>query len=344
MPAMKIKFNKYVELLLLWVALGGIVIRQWVIPDITWPVQGGLFLLSFLVLNGIWIFHYWFNDYLNRRLPFERNIKLRVVIQVVGGWTFVKTIFVFIIYTVATHLFSRNFLEINIINRFGVVVIGITVFLANTAACLGFMASHFLKRWQENAVRAAQLEKEKVQVQLDSLKNQISPHFLFNSLSSLDGLIHENPDLASQFLRQLSKVFRYVIQHKDKDLVSLKTEVDFINTYILLLKTRFNGSLDIAFAIPPDAGEKAIVPVTLQILIENAVKHNIANAGQPLTIQICADEEYLTVENNVQRKPCVETSNGHGLTNLKALYHFLSDKDVKVEEQNERFRVCVPLV
>ncbi|WP_229313092.1 sensor histidine kinase [Larkinella terrae] len=206
------------------------------------------------------------------------------------------------------------------------------------------MASHFLKQWQENAVRASQLEKEKIQVQLDNLKNQLSPHFLFNSLSSLDGLIHENPELASQFLRQLSKVFRYVIQHKDKDLVSLTTEVDFINNYIYLLKTRFNGSLDIQLKIPSVYSDKAIVPVTLQILIENAIKHNVANVGQPLAIQIVADEQYVTVENNLQRKPRVETSNGQGLTNLKALYHFLSEKDVKVEEEKDWFRVKVPLV
>ncbi|RRB07548.1 sensor histidine kinase [Larkinella rosea] len=341
---MKIKFNKYVEIILVWAAIGGVIIRQWVVPDITWPVQLSLFFLSFIVLNAIWVFHYLFNDYLNQRLPFEKNIKLRVAVQVVGGWSIVKTISVIATYIVSTFFLSARYMEISQTNRLSIIIVGFTIFLANTVVCLGFMASHFLKQWQENAVRATQLEKEKVQVQLDNLKNQLSPHFLFNSLSSLDGLIHENPDLASQFLRQLSKVFRYVIQHKDKDLVSLSTEVDFINNYISLLKTRFNGSLDIEIKIPSEYSDKAIVPVTMQILIENAIKHNIANSGQPLTIQIMADEQYVTVENNLQRKPRVETSNGQGLTNLKALYHFLSEKDVKVEEQTDRFRVRIPLV
>jgi two-component system LytT family sensor kinase len=341
---MKIKFNKYVEILLLWTALGGVLIRWWVIPEITWMTQIGLFFLSYLVLHAIWIFHYLFNDYLNRSLPFEKNIKFRVVVQVIGGWTIVKTIASIIVYSIASDFFSIDFSEISPINRITVLNIMITVFLVNTVASLGFITSHFLIQWQENAVRASQLEKEKVQVQLDSLKNQLSPHFLFNSLSSLDGLIHENPDLASQFLRQLSKVFRYVIQHKDKDLVSLTTEVDFINNYILLLKTRFNGSLDIQVKIPPAFADKSIVPVTLQILVENAIKHNVANAGQPLAIQIIADEYYVIVENNLQRKLRVETSNGQGLTNLKALYHFLSEKDLKIEEQEDWFRVSVPLV
>ncbi|GAB3936432.1 hypothetical protein GCM10028804_56840 [Larkinella terrae] len=341
---MKIKFNKYVEIVLLWFAIGGVIIRQWIVPDITWPVQVVLFFLSFIVLNTIWIFHYLFNSYLNRHLPFEKNIKLRVVVQVIGGWSVVKTVYVGVSYFIITRYFSIHFVQIDLANRFGVIIVGVMVFLVNTVVCLGFMASHFLKQWQENAVRASQLEKEKIQVQLDNLKNQLSPHFLFNSLSSLDGLIHENPELASQFLRQLSKVFRYVIQHKDKDLVSLTTEVDFINNYIYLLKTRFNGSLDIQLKIPSVYSDKAIVPVTLQILIENAIKHNVANVGQPLAIQIVADEQYVTVENNLQRKPRVETSNGQGLTNLKALYHFLSEKDVKVEEEKDWFRVKVPLV
>ncbi|GAB3899156.1 hypothetical protein GCM10028803_19780 [Larkinella knui] len=341
---MKIKFNKYVEIALVWAAIGGVIVRQWLIPDITWPIQVILFFLSFLVLNAIWGFHYWFNDFLNRRLPFEKNIKLRFFVQVIGGWSIVKTISVVAGYIVSTFYFSTQFTDISQKNRFGIIIIGFTIFLANTVVCLGFMASHFLKRWQEDAIRATQLEKEKVQVQLDSLKNQISPHFLFNSLSSLDGLIHENPDLASQFLRQLSKVFRYVIQHKDKDLVTLTTEVDFINNYVLLLKTRFNGSLDIQIEIPSVYADKAIVPVTLQILIENAIKHNVATTGQPLAIHIMAVDDCVIVENNLQRKQRVETSNGQGLTNLKALYHFLSEREVKVEEQKESFRVCVPLI
>ncbi|MGA0558385.1 sensor histidine kinase [Larkinella sp. VNQ87] len=361
---MKIKFNKYVEIFFLVVALWGVIIRHWVLPQFTWVTQWLLFALSFFLLNVIWIFHYLYNEWLNRRFPFERNIRLRVAVQIFGGWGVVKTIILVTGYLIVTYLLpaanqsidpelfpwmnaSVKYISpqnLTPINRFTIAIVTFITFLANTVICLGFITTHFLKRWQENAVRAAELEKEKVQVQLDSLKNQISPHFLFNSLSSLDGLIHENPDLASQFLHQLSKVFRYVIQHKDKELVSLTTEVEFINNYISLLKTRFNGSLDIRIAIPPDVAEKAIVPVTLQILIENAIKHNVANAGQPLVIQVIADDAYVTVENNLQKKPRVETSNGQGLTNLNALYHFLSEKEVKVKVLEGRFQVSVPLV
>jgi two-component system LytT family sensor kinase len=338
---MKITFNKYVELLLLWTALGGVVARQWLIPTITWPVQAALFLMSFVMLNLVWIFHYLFNDWLNERLPFEKNIRWRIVVQVLGGWTIVKTVALVSGYVVATQFLPP---VLTMLNKFSFVIIGMMIFLVNTVICLGFIASHLLKRWQENALRTAQLEKEKVQVQLDSLKNQVSPHFLFNSLSSLDSLIDDNPVLARQFLQQLSKVFRYVLQHKEKALVPLETELDFIKNYISLLHTRFDEMLRIDCQVDDEALDKQIVPVTLQILIENAIKHNVISEGHPLTITIFTSHGFLNVSNPVQRKRQVATSNGQGLENLQLLYGFLSPEAVTVTEQAGVFCVKVPLL
>ncbi len=200
-----------------------------------------------------------------------------------------------------------------------------------------------LLQWRENAVRASLLEKENSQVQFDNLKNQLNPHFLFNSLSSLDALIHENPDLASQFLRQLAKVFRYVLQNKEKVLVKLSTEIEFIDNYIALLKTRFNDALQIRFNISEEVLDYKIVPVTLQILIENALKHNIVNINKPLIINVFDKDGYLIIENIIQSKLTVETSNGQGLNNLKTLYSFLSEQEMMIEK-NEKFQVKIPLI
>lgn len=208
----------------------------------------------------------------------------------------------------------------------------------------GFIASHLLRRWQENAVRTAQLEKEKVQVQLDSLKNQINPHFLFNSLSSLDGLIDDNPVLARQFLQQLSKVFRYVIQHKEKALVPLETELTFIKNYVSLLHTRFDGAFIIHCQVSKDAMDQQIVPVTLQILIENAIKHNVISEARPLTITISTNDGYLDVSNPIHRKRQVETSNQQGLENLKLLYSYMASRPVEINENEGVFRVRLPLL
>ncbi|GAB3696386.1 hypothetical protein GCM10027592_19400 [Spirosoma flavus] len=338
---MKIKFNKYVEVLFLWMALAGIVARQWLIPNISWELQVLLFFSSFFVFNVIWVFHYRLNEWLNRILPFEKNVQWRVLVQLVGGWSIVKTIFFIVGYVVVTYVVPEILAQFN---RFTIIIISLLVFLVNTVTCLGFIASHLLTQWQKNALRATQLEKEKVQVQLDSLKNQISPHFLFNSLSSLDSLIDDNPALARQFLQQLSKVFRYVLQHKNKALVSVETELAFIKNYVSLLKTRFDGQFIVKCYVGDDALEQQIVPVTLQILIENAIKHNVISEAHPLIVTISASDGFLNVSNPVHRKRQVETSNKQGLENLKQLYSYLSPQPVEFDEKEAVFQVRVPLV
>ncbi|GAA4421007.1 hypothetical protein GCM10023187_56630 [Nibrella viscosa] len=338
---MKIQFNKYVEWVILWIAVMGIVARELVIPEIHWGRQFAIFGATILFLNLVWLFHLNFDHYLNKRVPFERNVPKRVFIQLMVGWAVVKLVLSPLIIFIADGLMPKFPFLLNPLN---VITIGVVAFLANLLVSLGFIANHFLNRWRENAVRAARLEKEKSQVQYDNLKNQLNPHLLFNSLSSLDSLIEENPALARQFLRQLAKVYRYVLQNKDKELVPLDTELDFIQHYIFLLKTRFDGSFSVIFDIPDDATEKAIVPVTLQILIENAIKHNVVNAEHPLTVQVSTDGRFLQVENAIQRRGQVETSNGLGLNNLKSLYSFLSPKPVDVQDDGQHFRVKIPLL
>ncbi|GAA4447421.1 hypothetical protein GCM10023189_03830 [Nibrella saemangeumensis] len=338
---MKIQFNKYVEWIILWIAVMGIIVRGIVLPAIHWSRQLVLFAATLLFLNLVWLFHLNFDHYLNRKVPFEQNVRKRVIIQLLVGWSVVKLVLSPIIILLVDEVTPKFPFVLNPLN---VITIGVVAFLANLLVALGFIANHFLNRWRENAVRAARLEKEKSQVQYDNLKNQLNPHFLFNSLSSLDGLIEENPALARQFLRQLSKVYRYVLQNKDKELVPLDTELDFIQHYIFLLKTRFDGAFSVIFDIPDHIADKAIVPVTLQILIENAIKHNVINAAHPLTVQISADDRFLRVANVIQRRSRVEASNGLGLSNLKLLYSFLSPKPVDVQDDGERFCVRVPLL
>ncbi|MBA4851997.1 sensor histidine kinase [Emticicia sp. BO119] len=209
---------------------------------------------------------------------------------------------------------------------------------------VGHFTYYSLQKWRESALRASNLEKEKSQVQFDNLKNQLNPHFLFNSLTSLDSLIQENPPLARDFLQQLSKVFRYVLKNKEKGLVSLETELTFIKYYVGLLKTRFGESLQVEFMIKEDVLDLQIAPVTLQILIENAIKHNIINENNPLTIHIKSQEDTLLIENNIQKKKQVETSNGQGLINLKTLYSFLSNTAIEISTEKDIFLVKIPLI
>ena len=142
----------------------------------------------------------------------------------------------------------------------------------------------------------------------------------------------------------MSKVYRYVLQNKDKNFVSLHTELDFIKNYVFLAETRFEGALKIKFEISKEAMESAIVPVTLQILIENAMKHNIIDKDKPLSVDVFSSGDYLVVSNNLQKRKTVETSNKQGLANLESLYRFMTDRPVIQETSETRFTVKVPLL
>lgn len=190
--------------------------------------------------------------------------------------------------------------------------------------------------------KAQTLEKEKTQVQYENLKQHLNPHFLFNSLTSLSSLIRINQKLAGEFLDGMSRIYRYILQSKDSELVPLKDEIRFIQTFISLQKTRFNEGLQVNLRIEEEYTHQKIVPVTLQNLIENAIKHNIVDEETPLVIELFVENGYLLVKNNLQKKSFVDTSNKQGLDNLLSLYKYLSDRPMLIEEDEHYFTVKIP--
>jgi len=192
--------------------------------------------------------------------------------------------------------------------------------------------------------KAQMLEKEKAMVMYESLKQQLNPHFLFNSLTSLSGLIETDQQLACTFLDQMSGIYRYILKNSAHETVFLKDEVASVQLYITLQRTRFGKGLVVNINLPDEFMGYKIAPVTLQNLIENAIKHNIIDIGAPLVIDIFTAGDYLIVQNNLQRKTVVETSNKTGLVQFTSLYSFLSANPVIIEENSEYFRVKVPLV
>jgi two-component system, LytTR family, sensor kinase len=293
---------------------------------------------SFILLTVFWESLRLANKGLNKVYPFERNLTGRIILQLVIGSIIGLTVR-FLVYKFGEPYvpfkLDRLFLAATWVIYGGMIPVGVN---------LGFFTIYFLDRWKATIVEAERLEKEKSQVQFDNLKNQLNPHFLFNALTSLNSLIFENQQLASEFLQQLSKVYRYVLQNKDKNFVLLATELEFISNYVQLLETRFQGGLKINFDVNGASREKAIVPVTLQILIENAIKHNIVDKDKPLTIDIVTVGDYLVVSNNLQVRKTVQTSNKQGLENLKSLYKFLTEKPVLIEPTADRYFVKVPLI
>lgn len=192
--------------------------------------------------------------------------------------------------------------------------------------------------------KAQNLEKEKALVMYDSLKQQLNPHFLFNSLTSLSGLIETNQEMAVGFLAQMSSIYRYILKNANNETVSLKDELEFVQHYIDLQQTRFGDGLEVSVEVPNEYLHYRIAPVTLQNLVENAIKHNIIDVASPLLISFTIEGDYLLVSNNLQRKNMVETSNRTGLQQFKSLYRFLTEKQVLVEEEAGLFVVKIPLV
>lgn len=205
--------------------------------------------------------------------------------------------------------------------------------------------SHSRMRHME--IQAEQLVKENALAQFAALKNQVSPHFLFNSLSILSSLVHVDPNLSEKFIDQLSKAYRYILEQKDNDTVSLKTELDFASAYAFLLKIRFENKFDMKISITDDEAEKyRVAPLTLQLLIENCVKHNRMSQQEPLIIIVSIKDDYLVVINPVRPRREIErtASTRIGLANIKSRYQLLTKKPMQIAQDDAFFTVKIPLI
>jgi len=187
-------------------------------------------------------------------------------------------------------------------------------------------------------------QKESLQSQFDLLKQQINPHFLFNSLNVLTSLIKLDPDLAEKFSENLSIVYRYVLENKDNELVNLKTELQFLNAYILLLNIRFVDKLNVNINIPENRLNDLIIPLAMQLLIENAIKHNAMSKSDPLTIDIYIDNNFLNIVNNLNERPSHIVSTGIGLKNIENRYLLLNNTKPIFEKTATNFIARIPLI
>lgn len=207
-----------------------------------------------------------------------------------------------------------------------------------------FYVIYFYNSFQKNKIKEQKVIAGAASAKFDALKNQLDPHFLFNSLNVLTSLIEENPDSAQKFTTALSKVYRYVLEQKNKELVTVDEELNFARTYMSLLKMRFEDS--IIFEIPDKASnpESKVVPLSLQLLLENAVKHNMVTSSKPLHIKIYEDGNHLVVMNNLQPKQIVKKSSGVGLENIKQRYQLLTERKVYINQREKDFAVAIPML
>lgn len=199
-------------------------------------------------------------------------------------------------------------------------------------------------KWRETKLEAEQLSKEKLRTQLNSLLQQINPHFLFNSLNTLSALIDENPQSAQKYLSDLSKVYRYLLRTNENELTTLASEINFIDSYFHLLQTRFGKGVVLRKNISPDDHNKLLPPLTLQLLVENAVKHNTVGKNNPLFIEIFIAGNFLTVRNTLQKKIIKVESSKVGLTNIAEKYRLINKSAIEIVEADGYFSVSVPLI
>ncbi len=208
-----------------------------------------------------------------------------------------------------------------------------------------YEASFFFYNWQETFKQNELLKNQQIRTQFEVLQNQMSPHFLFNSLNTLTTLIAENQEVAIDFTQNLSEVYRYILQQKERELVTVREEIEFAKAYFFLLKMRYPDNLEAHFSVNEEHMNKHIAPLTLQMLIENAIKHNVVSKMHPLQIDIYVDKgNSIVVKNNLQPKTSLERSTKTGLQNIQKRYEFLGQRKIDIIATAKNFMVAIPLL
>ncbi len=206
------------------------------------------------------------------------------------------------------------------------------------------IGSQFLRAWKQSVVELAEYKNQTTLTQLQHLKTQLNPHFLFNNLSVLTSLVYKNQDEAVAFINELSKVYRYTLETQSAELVTLKEELDFLYHYIYLLKMRFGSSLNFSFQVAKAAMDKRLPPMCLQLLVENAIQHNEASQAKPLTVTIQADETSLSISNPIQLRSDNTQGTRTGLQNIEARYAFFTGDKLLIATDELLFKVTLPLI
>jgi len=311
------------------------------------PVGYGISLgIAFCYAAGLWFANAYTADLLNIRAGWNERPMRRLLFTV--GASFGASLLVMVVVgeLSAVLLFHR---PLGYALRHEFLSHAAAPLLTTVVVSLFMHSRSFLLAWREATVRAERLEKETAVARLDSLRRQVDPHFLFNSLNALTSLVEEEPQRAVRFIRQLSSVYRYVLDSQSQELVPLSEELAFAEAYVFLQKTRLDEALRVELALPPAAQMAAfyLPPLALQLLLENALKHNTAYQASPLHLRVAVDvaAATLTVRNTLRprRLPANETS-GRGLANLRARYAFLTPRPLAAGPVGEEFVVTLPLL
>lgn len=297
--------------------------------------------MSFFLLSIIlWEGNRWINKILNKHVKWQENVTVRILIQVGINVVFTTWITYYYSKWLYYFIYDETYPIESLFKQFLFITIIISL-LYNAI----YSGEYFFIKWKKTLIESEELKRQSIVAQYESLKNLINPHFLFNSLNTLIGLINENKEVAIQYGEHFSKVYRYLLDHKDDNVVSLKNELDIIIKVVFLFEKRFGKSFEAEIKVEETVMNKLIPPLTLQMLLENAIKHNIISIDNPLKIQIFNEgETHLVVKNSLNKKNLLEKSTELGLDTIKKRYQFISNQEVLISETETEFIVIIPLI
>jgi hypothetical protein len=274
------------------------------------------------------------NKKLDVYLPWRSFLYKRIIIQLVFQVT-VVSIVIFLVKYLMPGMF------VDAVSFRQSLVQGMIFCILLTTICT---AGLFFIQWNKTAVEVVKYEKRVAKVELELLKMQINPHFLFNNFSTLTSLIEEDPVLAVEYVQQLCSIYRHALKDEEQHVVSLNIEMEFIRSYLFLYKTRFQESLTVRIDIPDVYMSKGIATATMQLIVENCLKHNSISRLKPLNIEIYAEENFIIVKNNINPMTKPVASSGIGLKNIVERYLLLSSKQISITHSDQFFIVKVPLL
>lgn len=303
---------------------------------------------SFVVAN-IWGTTIWVTQavgnsavfhYLDEKLPWRDGMLKRALANIVGIAIY-STLAYFVVQVIMFTIFVPEVTWSEMVSQ----TLESTKITLSISFAISFLLTFigFGKNMITMEVEKERLQTEMIRYKYDSLKSQINPHFLFNSFNVLTELVYEDQKLAEKFIRQLSDLYRYVLDAKEVELIALEKEVEFIESFTFLLKTRFENRVQFELEVPFFASEM-VIPMSLQLLIENCIKHNQATTKKPLVVKIFRTGNVVTVENNWQPKTTPVESHKIGLTNLMERYAYFTEEKVIVTQNEESFIVSIPII
>lgn len=298
------------------------------------------FLTSIIITIFVWEGNLRIDDWLNLKFLWEKNPGKRILIQLPLTLVFTS---ITIYYSML--LFNKYVCEFPEEAKHKFVMVAVIIGMLVSIILLSIeIGTQFFGNWKRSLVEVEKYKTESLQAQLQNLKDQINPHFMFNNLSVLSSLVYKDQDKAVDFINQLAKVYRYVLDSRNSELVKLSEELQFMESYLYLLQIRFDKSLKISIEIAEASKELMLPPLALQMLIENAIKHNEVSEEFPLHIEVKIFNTKIEVSNNLQLRRNPEVSCKTGLKNIKERYKYFSEEQVEIEETKSSFIVRLPLL